>query len=193
MQGDNWCELQMRNSRNSFLPHQVSLPCLRFMGGSKEEEEEEPRQYSWDVARQTLDLSQFTIDRFDLANECGWNPVLRLNFHKTFNFRLIDGETGRKPGAISGQQFQIKNCNNSHIYLFDWSNTVTVDDCINCKIFIGPVKVEPVFFSFILLSRAPSSSGIVQIVLLSLLVGSSEQETAGIVDKKTAAAMKSFF
>ena len=65
MQGDNWCELQMRNSRNSFLPHQVSLPCLRFMGGSKEEEEEEPRQYSWDVARQTLDLSQFTIDRFD--------------------------------------------------------------------------------------------------------------------------------
>ena len=98
--------------------------------------------------------------------------------------RLVDSETGRKPGAISGQQFQIKNCNNSHIYLFDWSNTVTVDDCINCKIFIGPVKVELVIFSFILLSRAPSSSGIVQIVLLSLLVGSSEQETAGIVDKK---------
>lgn len=95
----------------------VSLPCLRFMeGGKEEEEQEEPRQYSWDLARQTLDLSQFTIDR------------------------LVDGETGRRPGSISGQQFQIKNCNNSHIYLFDWSNTVTVDDCINCKIFIGPVK-----------------------------------------------------
>ena len=71
-----------------------------------------------------------------------------MNFHKTINFRLIDGETGRKPGAISGQQFQIKNCNNSHIYLFDWSNTVTVDDCINCKIFIGPVKVEHWNMSF---------------------------------------------
>lgn len=77
---------------------------------------EEPRQYSWDLARQTLDLSQFTIDR------------------------LVDGEVGRKPGAIAGQQFQIKNCNNSNIFLLDWSNTVTVDDCINCKIFIGPVK-----------------------------------------------------
>ena len=44
--------------------------------------------------------------------------------------------------------------------------------------------LEHVIFGFNLLSRAPSSSGIVQIVLLSLLVGSSEQETAGIVDKK---------
>ena len=47
------------------------MPCLRFMGGSKEEEEEKPRQYSWDVARQTLDLSQFTIDRFDPMNVDG--------------------------------------------------------------------------------------------------------------------------
>ena len=43
---------------------QVSLPCLRLLSSGKEEEElEEPRQYSWDVARQTLDLTQFTIDR----------------------------------------------------------------------------------------------------------------------------------
>ena len=66
--------------------------------------------------------------------------------YKLCNCRLVDGETGRRPGSISGQQFQIKNCNNSHIYLFDWSNTVTVDDCINCKIFIGPVKVSPRIF-----------------------------------------------
>ena len=49
----------------------VSLPCLRFLeGGKEEEEQEEPRQYSWDLARQTLDLSQFTIDRSILANGC---------------------------------------------------------------------------------------------------------------------------
>ena len=78
-----------------------------------------------------------------------WNQqsIMILKRHyKLCNCRLVDGETGRRPGSISGQQFQIKNCNNSHIYLFDWSNTVTVDDCINCKIFIGPVKVFPRIF-----------------------------------------------
>ena len=41
------------------------MPCLRLLSSGKEEEEvEEPRQYSWDVARQTLDLTQFTIDRY---------------------------------------------------------------------------------------------------------------------------------
>ena len=50
---------------------QVSLPCLHhWLEGGKEEEVEEPRQYSWDLARQTLDLSQFTIDRSILANGC---------------------------------------------------------------------------------------------------------------------------
>lgn len=38
-----------------------------------EEEEEAPRQYSWDVARQTLDLSQFLIDRWKPAR-CSWSP-----------------------------------------------------------------------------------------------------------------------
>ena len=77
---------------------------------------EEPKQYSWDKLRVEVDVSAYTIDK------------------------LIDGETGRKPGTINGQQFQIKNCNNSHIYIFDWSNTITIDDCTNCKIFLGPVK-----------------------------------------------------
>ena len=78
--------------------------------------DEEPKQYSWDKLRVEVDVSAFTIDK------------------------LVDGEDGRLPGSINGQQFQIKNYNNSHIYISDWSNTITIDDCTNCKIFLGPVK-----------------------------------------------------
>ena len=57
------------------VPHGLSIMvtiCLRQLGKTRteqlpdvsmQEEEEEPRQYSWDLARQTLDLSQFTIDK----------------------------------------------------------------------------------------------------------------------------------
>ena len=44
------------------------------------------------------------------------------------------------PGSIAGQQFQIKNCRGASIYLYDWANTVTVDDCADCRIFLGAVK-----------------------------------------------------
>ena len=69
MQGELW--IQSEECFQNLFALQVSLPCLRFMEGGKEEEEEqeEPRQYSWDLARQTLDLSQFTIDRSILAIE----------------------------------------------------------------------------------------------------------------------------
>ena len=50
------------------------------------------------------------------------------------------GEVIRKPGSIAGQQFQLKNSSDCNVYLYDWSNTVTIDDCKNCKIFLGPVK-----------------------------------------------------
>ena len=43
---------------------------------------------------------------------------------------------------ILGEQFVIQNCENSNIYLFDHINTVTIDDCKNCKMFIGPTKVH---------------------------------------------------
>ena len=40
-----------------------------------------------------------------------------------------------------GQQFIIKNCENCSIYLFDHINTVSIDDCKNCKIMLGPTQV----------------------------------------------------
>ena len=63
---------------------------------------------------------------------------------------------GKCPGSIKGQQFLIQNCKvcgtlimqkmyetelqDCTIYLFDHSAAVTIDDCVNCQIFVGPVK-----------------------------------------------------
>lgn len=44
------------------------------------------------------------------------------------------------PGSINGQQFVIQNCKDSDIYVFDFTNTVTIDDCTHCTIVVGPVK-----------------------------------------------------
>ena len=35
----------------------------------------------------------------------------------------------------------VRNCENCCIYLFDHTNTVTIDDCKNCKVFVGPTQV----------------------------------------------------
>eukprot|EP00794_Sanderia_malayensis_P016895 gene16895-18601_t len=57
-----------------------------------------------------------------------------------------DGATKFKlPGSIDGQQFIIKNCKNTQVFLFDHSATITVDDCENCKFVFGPIKGS-VFF-----------------------------------------------
>ena len=47
-------------------------------------------------------------------------------------------EAGRVPGSINGQQFIIQNCQSSQIFLLDHINTITIDDCSDCTIFIGP-------------------------------------------------------
>lgn len=43
------------------------------------------------------------------------------------------------PGEINGEQFIIQNCKNSTICLYDFTNTVLIDDCQECTIFVGPV------------------------------------------------------
>ena len=46
----------------------------------------------------------------------------------------------KRPGEINGQQFIIKNCTKSKIYLFDHMSTLTIDDCSDCLFVCGPVK-----------------------------------------------------
>ena len=77
---------------------------------------ETPKVYSWD--KKKTDNSDYLVEN------------------------LTDQIIFKFPGEISGNQFMIRNCQNSSIYLFDFINTITVDDCKNCKIFIGPTKVS---------------------------------------------------
>ena len=72
-------------------------------------------QYSWDV-REKPDPTKYIISG------------------------LEGGVVGRTPGEIRGEQFLIQNCKNCTILLFDYSATVTIDDCVDCVIFVGPCK-----------------------------------------------------
>ncbi|KAJ8350864.1 hypothetical protein SKAU_G00259940 [Synaphobranchus kaupii] len=58
---------------------------------------------------------------------------------------LKDATVGRLPGKLNGQQFVIQECENCCIFILDHSATVTIDDCINCRVVLGPVKGS-VFF-----------------------------------------------
>nr|XP_004668856.1 protein XRP2 [Jaculus jaculus] len=93
---------------------------LKSEESSTEDEEDRPKQYSWDQ-RKKVDL-------------------------KDYMFHELKGETvGCLPGRVAGQQFFIQDCENCNIYIFDHSATITIDECINCRIFMGPVKGS-VFF-----------------------------------------------
>lgn len=65
---------------------------------------------------------------------------VKINIEDYTIENVEDGEKGRLPGSVNGQQIIIKNCKDAQIYVFDHMNTVTIDDCTNCKIILGPVK-----------------------------------------------------
>ena len=53
---------------------------------------------------------------------------------------LQKGLVVKSEGSIDGQQFIVQNCQNSTIFILDYSDTITVDNCSECKIVIGPVQ-----------------------------------------------------
>nr|XP_018914443.1 PREDICTED: protein XRP2-like [Bemisia tabaci] len=93
-----------------------------LLGKSKEEEQqpEVPKKYSWDL-RKEKNVNDFKFENLD-------------------NAELFKG-----PGSINGEQFIIRNCSNSKIFLLDYTNMLTVDDSSNCLLILGPVK-SSVFF-----------------------------------------------
>ena len=50
------------------------------------------------------------------------------------------GTVGRLPGQLNGKQFRIKDCNSAKILILDYTNTVSVEKCVDCQILIGPTK-----------------------------------------------------
>jgi len=64
-----------------------------------------------------------------------------LSIQKIIHSKTKKGEVFVKlPGTINGNQFIIKNLEDCFVYIFDNSAVISVDDCKNCRIFIGPSK-----------------------------------------------------
>ena len=63
------------------------------------------------------------------------------NDPKRYMIENLKDETVIKlPGTVNGEQFQIQNCQNACIYILDHINTITIDECVNCRIVLGPIK-----------------------------------------------------
>ncbi|MCL4132051.1 UNVERIFIED_CONTAM: hypothetical protein GTU68_057235 [Idotea baltica] len=97
------------------LPSKLNLIIHGSQGsGDSNGEDSSNKTYSWDK-RKKVDPADYTIEN------------------------LTDGEKGRLPGTINGQQFIVQNCTSSKLFLFDDINTITIDDCTDCSIYVGPV------------------------------------------------------
>ena len=42
-------------------------------------------------------------------------------------------------GELNGADFKLRNNKNCEIYILDWSKGMFIDDCVDCKIFCGPI------------------------------------------------------
>lgn len=88
------------------------------MSGEAEEAPAEKKQYSWDIARETL------------------NPA-------DYEFVDLEGQQlGKMAGDINGQGFKCERLKNCDVYLFDHTAQITVDKCEGCTFFFGPVKAS---------------------------------------------------
>ena len=66
--------------------------------------------------REEIDGSQFAVE------DCVGETVVRL------------------PDSIGGKPFSISNCLKANVFLLDYINSVTVTDCRECVLLIGPTK-----------------------------------------------------
>ena len=60
---------------------------------------------------------------------------------KDFIFANQDGkELAKLPGQINGQGFQLDGLTDCVVYLMDHLAQIYIDNCKDCRIFIGPIK-----------------------------------------------------
>lgn len=75
-----------------------------------------------------------------LGGGFSWENRKRLD-PKDFQATGLRGELFvREPGSINGQAFVVEDCRDSTIVLLDHMAQITVDDCVNCRIIVGPVE-----------------------------------------------------
>lgn len=62
---------------------------------------------------------------------------------KDYIFSKKSGEVLiKEEGSISGEQFNIEECKDCDIFLFDYIATTFIDYCENCRIFVGPIETS---------------------------------------------------
>lgn len=89
--------------------------CLETLCES-ETQEEEAKQFSWDV-RRPVDTSLYFVDGLCSGEECV-----------------------RVSGSLGEQQFTVQNCSGARVYVLDHVNSVTIDNCTDCLLVIAAVK-----------------------------------------------------
>ncbi|XP_070380821.1 protein XRP2-like isoform X2 [Dermacentor albipictus] len=94
----------------------VQRKLMLFSAGSAHpREHDQSKTYSWDT-KPRVDAANYTVEN------------------------AIDTTVTRCPGNVNGQQFVIRNCHNASLYVLDHINSVTIDDCTNCNIVLGPTQ-----------------------------------------------------
>ncbi|XP_075528558.1 protein XRP2-like [Dermacentor variabilis] len=94
----------------------VQRKLMLFSAGSAHaREHDQSKTYSWDT-KPRVDAANYTVEN------------------------AIDTTVTKCPGNVNGQQFVIRNCHNASLYVLDHINSVTIDDCTNCNIVLGPTQ-----------------------------------------------------
>lgn len=73
----------------------------------------------------------------------GKDPNLK---REDFVFSNIKNEPSsvlmKLPGTINGQQFIVEDCHDCDIFLMDNCTSVQIDECVNCRILVGPCQAS---------------------------------------------------
>ena len=54
--------------------------------------------------------------------------------------KQVGAVVGRLPGQLNGRQFHIQDCEKCQIFVLDHSSAVTVHNCSECDIVLGPCR-----------------------------------------------------
>ena len=72
------------------------------------------------------------------AKAGGAGDVKKLDPKDFMCQKLENAVVIKPPGSINGQQFIIEDCKNCDIFVLDHCDSVNVDACTGCRVFVGP-------------------------------------------------------
>lgn len=94
----------------------VQRKLMLFSSGStRSQDHDKPKTYSWDT-KPKVDAANYTV------------------------VNAKDASIMKPPGSIGGEQFIIRNCQNTSLYILDHLNSVNIDDCTDCVVILGPTQ-----------------------------------------------------